>query len=80
MYLDDHTSNVEITGNVFVDTSANAIFFHSGNYNVARNNVFVNATQLAEKKGAQLLFKVHLQHLSIYLGMPSTKTVQITRQ
>eukprot|EP01050_Picozoa_sp_SAG11_P009555 SAG11_NODE_908_length_6589_cov_5.484129_6_plen_652_part_00 len=57
LYLDDHTSNVEISMNVFVDTSANAIFFHSGNYNNVQNNVFVNATQLATKKGAQLLFK-----------------------
>ena len=57
LYLDDHTSFTEISGNIFVDTSANAIFFHSGNNNTARNNVFVNSTVLAEQTGAQLLFK-----------------------
>ena len=31
--LDDHTSNVEIAGNVFLDSSANGIFFHSGSNN-----------------------------------------------
>jgi parallel beta-helix repeat protein len=65
LYLDDHTSNVEITGNIFVDTSANAIFFHSGNYNTAQNNVFVNATVLAAKTGGQLLFK-EITHGHIY--------------
>lgn len=58
LYLDDYTSHVEVTGNVFVDSSAYHVFFHSGSKNVVRNNDFVNATQCGDSTaGPQLLFK-----------------------
>merc|ERR1712227_842416 len=62
LYLDDHTSNVEISHNVFVDTSHSAIFFHSGSNNTAFNNVFANSTlNKGSTPGPQLLFK-HITH------------------
>jgi hypothetical protein len=62
LYLDDRTSNVEISHNVFADTSHSAIFFHSGSNNTAFNNVIVNSTlNRGSTPGPQLLFK-HITH------------------
>ena len=58
LYLDDHTSNVEVSHNVFVDTSHAAIFFHSGSNNSVWNNVFANSTyNRGSVASTQLLFK-----------------------
>ena len=51
LYLDDFTSNTLVEGNVFVRSSASAVFTHSGSNNRLVNNVFVNAS------GPQLLWK-----------------------
>merc|ERR1712070_1275051 len=40
VYLDDQTSNTEISGNVFVGSSHAGIFVHAGSNNSIRNNVF----------------------------------------
>ena len=55
VYLDDHTSFTEITGNVFVDASVYHIFFHSGSNNTVENNVFVNGS--LQNPGTQILLK-----------------------
>ena len=58
LYLDDHSSNVEVSHNVFKDTSHSAIFFHSGSHNTVWNNVFVNPTlNHGSTPTVQLLFK-----------------------
>jgi len=63
LYLDDHASNMQVSHNVFADTSHAAIFFHSGSNNTVWNNVFVNSTM---NKGStpsdQLLFKETLRN------------------
>jgi parallel beta-helix repeat protein len=40
VYLDDHSSNVLITGNVFRNSSHASVFVHSGSNNTMTNNVF----------------------------------------
>ena len=47
VYLDDRTSNVDITSNVFVNSSHAAIFVHSGSRNTMRNNVFYDAADMS---------------------------------
>ena len=47
MYLDDRTSNVEISGNVLVNASHAAVFVHSGSRNTLRNNVFYDAVDMS---------------------------------
>lgn len=55
LYLDDHTSNVEVSGNVFIGASHASVFVHSGSRNTITNNVFVDA------KDMTLLFKTILK-------------------
>ena len=58
LYLDDKSSNVEVSHNVFADTSHAAIFFHSGSNNTVWNNVVVNSTfNKGSTVSVQLLFK-----------------------
>jgi hypothetical protein len=58
LHLDDKSSNVEVSHNVFADTSHAAIFFHSGSNNTVWNNVVVNSTfNKGSTVSVQLLFK-----------------------
>eukprot|EP01052_Picozoa_sp_SAG31_P015323 SAG31_NODE_982_length_10556_cov_18.203883_3_plen_207_part_00 len=67
VYLDDHTSFTEVSGNIFVDASAYHIFFHSGSNNTVENNVFVNGS--LQNPGTQILLK-RINHNGRHLGDP----------
>ena len=47
LYLDDRTSNVDISGNVFVDASHASIFVHSGSNNSVHDNVLVRGADMS---------------------------------
>ena len=47
VYLDDRTSNVDISGNVFVDASHASIFVHSGSNNSVHDNVLVRGADMS---------------------------------
>lgn len=55
VYLDDHTSFTEISGNIFIDSSVYHIFFHSGSNNTVVGNIFVNGS--LQNPGTQILLK-----------------------
>ena len=44
IYLDDHTSHVEVRGNVLVQTGGPSLVVHGGTNNTVANNVFANAS------------------------------------
>ena len=44
VYLDDHTSHVEVMGNVLVQTGGPSLVIHGGSNNTIVNNVFANAS------------------------------------
>jgi parallel beta-helix repeat protein len=81
LYLDDHSSNVDVQGNVFIGASHASVFVHSGSNNTLENNVlFVDAAGTSSSVTPSLASLLH-PHLRLYytltLRLYYTRTLRL---